>query len=67
MRDTVTPPPTRSARVIDALQRLDAGNLDPDSGNPDVNSAVIEHHAGLIHVAMLETAGIGRPWGRTPR
>jgi hypothetical protein len=43
VRDTVTPPPTRSARIIAALQRLD-GNADP---------VLIERHATLIHGAML--------------
>jgi hypothetical protein len=51
MRDAVTPPLTRSARVIAALQRLDAdaGRLDADT-----SATVIEHHAQIIHVAMLD-------------
>ena len=52
MRDTVALP-TRSARVIGALQRLD----------PAADAAVIERHAGLIHVAMLDLLAARRGRG----
>ena len=54
MKDTVAPPPTRSARIVAALQRLDA-----DAERP----AVIEQHADLIHAAMLDLIAARRARG----
>jgi hypothetical protein len=42
VRDTITPPPTKLARVVAALQRLDG------------DAALIENHARLINQAMLD-------------
>lgn len=50
MRDTVNQPTTRAARVVAALQRLDAR-----AGiNTDAVAVLIEHHAPRVHSAMLD-------------
>lgn len=53
MRDTVPPPPTRSARIVAALERLDS----------DADVTEIEKHASLIHAAMLNLIAAYRARG----